>query len=246
MTEVAIITPIQDISNSLELMTEGFRSVLPAAVAPDKFIRVVKTAIQNSPGLVNADKSSLLSAAMKCAEDGLLPDGREAALVIFGGRAVYMPMVGGILKKIRNSGELVSINAQVVYENDLFSYYTDEKGEHLRHEPNFTTERGDPKITYAIAQTKDDGVYIEVMSEKQIQDVKSASRAKGSGPWASQFADEMRRKTAIRRLAKRLPMSTDAERVLHADDDEYDMKSYGDIKSPELEPTRLSALLGDA
>jgi hypothetical protein len=43
---------------------------------------------------------------VKLAQDGLLPDGREAAVVMFGNKAQAMPMIAGILKKVRQSGEV--------------------------------------------------------------------------------------------------------------------------------------------
>ena len=61
------------------------------------------------------------------------------------------------------------------------------------------------------------------MTEAQIQDVKNVSKAKDSGPWSGAFADEMRRKTVLRRLSKRLPMSTDLEQVITRDDEFYDL-----------------------
>jgi recombination protein RecT len=43
---------------------------------------------------------------VRLAQDGLLPDGREAAIVKFGNKAQAMPMIAGILKKIRQSGDV--------------------------------------------------------------------------------------------------------------------------------------------
>uniref|UniRef100_UPI00195373C4 recombinase RecT n=1 Tax=Klebsiella aerogenes TaxID=548 RepID=UPI00195373C4 len=46
---------------------------------------------------------------------GLLPDGREGAIVEFSGKAQWMPMIGGLRKKVRNSGEIATWEAHVVY-----------------------------------------------------------------------------------------------------------------------------------
>ncbi len=139
---------------------------------------------------------------MKAAADGLLPDGREAALVQFKDSVQYLPMVGGILKKIRNSGELSSITSQIVHKGDKFRYWVDGDGEHVEHEPLVFGERGEQIGVYALAKTKDGAVYIEVLTMAQIAAVKNVSRAK-DGPWSGPFATEMHRKTAIRRLSKR-------------------------------------------
>jgi recombination protein RecT len=216
-TEVAKIPEAAIVGKALEAMTPQLKASLPGHVSVEKFKRVAMTAIQNNPDLLQAERQSLYNSFARAAQDGLLPDNREAAIVTFGGRAQYMPMIGGILKKVRNSGELESITAQVVYQNDHFDYALGDD-EHITHKPLLTGDRGNPIISYAIAKTKDGGIYREVMTEAQVMAVKNVSRSKG-GPWSGPFADEMRRKTVLRRLSKRLPMSTDLEGVLEADDE---------------------------
>jgi recombination protein RecT len=228
------------LSDELAALKPEIEKVLPEHVTPDKFMRVVLTAISQTPQLYRADRRSLLTSCIKAAQDGLLPDGREAALVIFrtrdkvieNGKEVerwvdkvqYIPMVAGILKKIRNSGELLSLSSNVVYEKDTFRYWIDDAGEHITHEPNvLAADRGKLVAVYAVAKTNGGGVYIEVMSRGQIDQVRSVSRAKDNGPWKDWY-DEMARKTVIRRIAKRLPMSIDLEVVITRDDDLYDLQ----------------------
>jgi len=215
-TNVQTVPEAALVGRALEAMTPQFKAALPAHISVEKFKRVAMTAIQQNDKLLTANRQSLYNSFSRCAQDGLLPDGREAAIVMFGDKAQYMPMIAGILKKVRNSGELESISAHVVYENDHFDYALGDE-EHITHKPLLTGDRGRPIISYAIAKTKDDGVYREVMTEAQVQAVRQVSRAKDSGPWSGPFADEMRRKTVLRRLSKRLPMSTDLEGVLDAD-----------------------------
>src|SRR4051812_8607428 len=96
-------------------MLPHFKMSLPENVNPEKFVRVILTAVQNTPTLMNCDRQTLFGSAMKCAQDGLLPDGREAAFIPYGASVQYQPMVGGINKKIRNSKEIAFICADVVY-----------------------------------------------------------------------------------------------------------------------------------
>lgn len=218
------------LSEALEVLKPEIGKVLPSHVTPDKFMRVVMTSIAQSPDLRTADRRSLLTSCVKAATDGLVPDGREAALVIFmshGKKLVqYMPMIAGILKKVRQSGELKSLMSNVVYEEDKFRYWIDDSGEHILHEPNvLAANRGSFLACYAIAETKDGGIYTEVMSRTQVDQVRGVSRAK-NGPWKDWF-DEMARKTVVRRLSKRLPMSTDLEATITADDDLYDLNRGG-------------------
>ena len=55
--------------------------VLPEHITEEKFRRVAMTAINLTPALYKCDRKSLLGALLNAATDGLLPDGREAALV---------------------------------------------------------------------------------------------------------------------------------------------------------------------
>lgn len=244
------IAPIDSVRGALTQMQSQFKMALPANVTPEKFIRVTMTAIQNNPKLLDCTRQSLYSAAMKCAQDGLLPDGRQAALVPFKDKAgnsnvQYMPMTAGILQKVRNSGELASISPQVVFENDEFSFWVDEKGEHLLHRPKLTGERGEAKFAYAVAKTKDGSAYIEVMSADEIEQVRQVSRSKDTGPWRD-WPGEMWKKTVIRRLSKRLPMSTDLEEVIHRDDELYDVKKEDAVKevaAPKNKSSRLAAIV---
>ncbi|MPR62724.1 recombinase RecT [Ochrobactrum intermedium] len=205
---------------------------LPPHIPVERFMRVVMTAVSGNPDLMNADRRSLFESAMKAAQDGLLPDGRDGALVIFnakvkeGNKDVYikkvqwMPMVGGILKKIRNSGELLSLSAYVVYENDEFQYTLGDE-ETIVHRPCLDSNRGDAKLVYAIAKTKDGGIYREIMTLKDVEKVRAVSKTGKFGPWADWW-DEMAKKTVIRRLAKRLPMSSDLDDLIRRDDELYD------------------------
>lgn len=205
------------VRNDLQKMQDQFQAVLPPQIPVERFVRTAITAVGMQPELLRTDRRSLLGACMKAAQDGLLPDGREAALVIFKGRAQYLPMVAGLLKKARQSGQISSISAHVVYERDQFDYELGDN-EHILHKPLITGERGKPVAVYAIARTTDGGAYREVMSVAQVEKVRAVSRAsKPDSPW-NQWWDEMARKTVIRRLAKYLPSSTDLDQLLARED----------------------------
>lgn len=221
MTTSTELTPIEAMRGTLVKMQPEFQAALPPQIPVEKFIRTTLTAVQMNPELLGADRRSLLGACMKAAQDGLLLDGREAAPVIFrtkeGPKVQYMPMVGGILKKIRNSGELASISAHVVYSNDQFEYELGDN-ENIIHKPFLGEDRGKPIAVYAVAKTKDGAIYREVMSVADVDKVRQASRAKDAGPWV-QWWDEMAKKTVIRRMAKRLPSSADVDQVLASDNE---------------------------
>lgn len=235
MTEVPqeqrALSPIEAMRGTLVRMQPEFAAALPPQIPAEKFIRTAMTAVQMQPDLLNADRRSLMAACMKAAQDGLLPDGRESAFVIFRGKAgaqvQFMPMIGGLLKKLRNSGDLSSISANVVYERDEFTYELGDE-EFIKHKPYLGSERGKPIAVYAIAKLKDGSVMREVMSVDEVEKVRNVSRAKDSGPW-SQWWGEMARKTVLRRLMKRLPSSSDLDRVLESDNETYDLRQANPV-----------------
>lgn len=224
MTETKALTPAQELNKNLVGMKPQFKAALPAQIDADKFVRIAQTAIASNKALLDANRTSLYAACMKAAQDGLLPDGREAALVTFGQQVQYMPMIGGILKKIRNSGELATITSQIIHKNDTFEYYIDQDGEHFRHQPNFFGDRGDEIGAYALARTKDGAIYIEVMTAAEIEAVRKVSRSGNSGPWNGPFKLEMWKKTVTRRLSKRLPSSSDLDMTFKNDDEDYEFE----------------------
>lgn len=246
----ARIAPVDEVKQALVKMEGQFQAVLPTHIAPQKFIRVAQTAVMLRPELATADRRILWGELMKCATDGLVPDGREATINVYHSKGVgvpkYIPMVAGICKKARNSGEISTIDAQVVYENDSYEAWTDEKGAHFKH-VRARKDRGAPILTYAYAITKDGGFYFEEIDEIQMAAIERSSRAKDSSPWKGEFKDEMRRKSGLHRLGKyRLPNSADIEQVLHRDDDLYDLPKPGDeppMAAGSSRPTRLGKIV---
>ncbi len=255
MSNVMTNVSPNDLRATIQKMESEFLSALPPQIDVNKFVRTLMTTVQMNPELLEADRKSLLSSCMKAAQDGLLLDGREAALVTYNTRdkagnvwkmAQYMPMVGGILKKVRQSGELLTLSANVAHENDEFVYELGDE-ERIIHRPLMRGERGLPIAAYAIAKTKDGGIYRDVMTFDEIQNTRSRSRAKDKGPWVTDWS-EMAKKTVIRRLSKRLPMSTDLETTLRRDDDlmDYDTPAAPAIAPPRTAQSRVKTMLGIA
>lgn len=211
-TEVAIRHPLEVIAS--DEFKAKVANALPDRREVERFTRVALTALQITPDLmrpganasfdqIKAHQSSLLNSLLRCAQDGLLPDGREAALVMFGDTVQYMPMVTGLRKRAAEFG--ISIAAHVVHANDDFDY---ELGFEpvVRHKPpTLDKPRGNPIGAYAVATDSQGRKYLEVMSRGEIEKVRAVSRAKSSGPW-NQWWEEMARKTVARRLFKSLPL----------------------------------------
>lgn len=203
-----------------------FAPSLPSHITPERFQRVVATACNLNPQLLKANRLSLLNACAKAASDGLLPDGREGALVIFnskeGQKVQWMPMVAGIIKKARQSGEISVLDAQIVFENEIaqgrFTYKRVDGVPKIDHEPIIQGPRGPAVLVYSVVKFKDGSIDYEVLHADDVAKIRNVSRAKNAGPW-SDWTEEMWKKSAIRRHAKRLPISSELFDAISRDDE---------------------------
>lgn len=230
------IIPIEKINSSLSAMSKEFESVLPSHLSPEKFIRICRTAIGKTPELQACDLKSIVVAATLCAQDNLVPDGREAAFVVrsnkVNGQYVkqcsYMPMVQGVMKRLKQQGAITSIHCDCVYEKDKFHVALGENP-HITHEPDPFMPRGEFRGVYAIFKKEDEVIHREFMSLAEIEKVKeSSTSATGKypqySPW-TKFPDEMRRKTVIRRGAKYVILGDEMPAVLDRDNSDYDYEA---------------------
>lgn len=243
-TTTKMPSAIEVLRTDLQRMESQFAAALPAHIPVERFMRVVMTAIQNNPDLLQCARQSLFNACVRAAQDGLLPDGREGAIVAYELRsgaiaAQWMPMVAGLRKKARNSGELSDWMAEVVHEGDEFDY---QKGDNpfIFHRPAKTGGRTRPVThAYSIAIFKDGTKSREVMTVDEIEDIRKQYSRSRKGPWSDPVAyPEMCRKTVARLHSKQLPMSTDLDTLLRRDDDLY---RFDDAREQAKEIARPSA-----
>lgn len=234
----------------VEAMGPEFRKALPGHIPMERFVRTAQTAIQMTRNIDKVtDPRSLLAACTNAAQDGLILDGREAALVVdYKGEAQYRPMMRGLLKLAYNSGAIKTITVEVARENDTF-IYSPTREEPITHEIDLRKPRGEVFAVYALAYMKDGGVMHEVMSREDIEGIMERSdayRAFKAGkikstPWSTDWS-EMARKTVFRRLSKYLPSSTDRDdfqRAVERIDEDYDFDaSNGGPATPAATPTK--------
>lgn len=214
-------------------MQEQFAPMLPAHIPADRFARIVMNAVNREPKLLACTRKSLWNACMQAAEDGLLPDRREGAIVPFrlkdeGLTATWIPMVQGIRKKVRNSGMLSDFKQEVVYAGDIFEYMLGDEPR-IYHKPSDQQRGKNITHVYSIATFKDGTKSREVMPLAQVLQVGRKSRAFEDGPWQDPvFFQEMAKKTVAKLHAKQLPSDRDLDRVLRRDDALYQFEKHGE------------------
>lgn len=249
MSNERAVVPMEIVVRTLQApqMQGIIKQALPPNVTLDRFTRATLTAIQQNPSILEADRNSLYNAITRCAQDGLMPDGRQAAIVTFSTKvktpkgdvwvkkAQHMPMVEGIIYQLAKSG--ISAYAVSVYENDEFEAWNDENGQHVKHRPTKLGATRGPRIgAYATGKTKDGWVYVEVMDMDDLEVPKRATKQRDkdgnlTGPWKD-TPDRMEQKSCLHRLAKRIPSAA------LRDDDEFNESppSATDVPAPPSTP----------
>ena len=208
----------------IKAMEPAIKKALPSVITPERFTRMVLSALSSTPKLAECSPQSFLAAMMTAAQLGVEPN---TAL----GQAYLLPyrnhgqmecqfQLGykGLIDLAYRSGEVSVIQAHTVYENDVFEYELgmDPK---LRHVPA-KADRGEAVAYYAMFKTKDGGYGFEVMSVDDVQrHAQRYSKSYGSGisPWRSNF-DEMAKKTVLKRALKYAPLKSDFVRGVAQDE----------------------------
>jgi recombination protein RecT len=216
---------------------------LPKHMTADRLARIALTEVRKNPALAKCDQASFLGAIMQCAQLGLEPGGAlgHAYLLPFENRKKGITevqfIVGyrGMIDLSRRSGQIVSLSAQVAYENDDFAYKLGLTPD-IQHTPA-NAERGKMTHVYAVANLKGGGMQFEVMSVYDVNKIKAQSKASAFGPWVSHF-EEMAKKTVIRRLFKYLPVSIEVAQLVGNDE-------MVDVGLPQENPLTVDADTGE-
>jgi len=211
--------PMATIRDLMVQQKDQIALALPKHMNPDRLIRVSMTAIRKNPKLLNCTHTSLLGAIIQAAQLGLETDGAlgHAYLVPYKTECQLQIGYRGMIDIARRSGQIVSISARVIYENDHFEYGYG-LDERLEHVPNMD-DPGEAIGAYAVAKLQGGGYQFEVLSMKQLDEAKKSSPGarKPDSPWHNHW-DEMARKTAVRRLFKYLPVSVEIQRAVGLDE----------------------------
>lgn len=216
ITEQRAAKPVEVVRDALERLKPQLAMALPKHLTADRLVRVAMTAVQTTPKLLECDRTSFYRAIMTCAQLGLEPDGvlGQAYLVPFGKQVQFIPGYKGLLTLARNSGDVTSISAHEVCDNDMFEFDF-ASGDPPRHTFDIRKPRGDVIAFYAVARFKDGGLHWDMMTVADVKSIRDKSQGwisatkynkTAESPWGAHFI-EMGKKTVIRRIAKYLPLS---------------------------------------
>ncbi len=221
---VAVKTRAEEIKDFMLAQRPAFEDVLMKTISPERFTRIALSAFRNTPELMECSKASLLSALMNSAALGLEPNTPLglAYLIPFNSRdgkqVQFIIGYKGLIVLARRSGQIVTIHADVVRENDEYQAWHGSDA-HLRHVPYRKGERGEIVTFYAYAKLKDGGFQFVEMTPDDVEAIRARSKAGSFGPWKTDY-EAMALKTVLRKLCKLLPHSDALAHALNADEPE--------------------------
>lgn len=214
------------IKSYVKAMESGIKAALPSVMTPERFTRMVLTALSSTPELNDCTPQSFLGAMMSAAQLGLEPNTPlgQAYLIPYWNtkketrEAQFQIGYKGLIDLAYRSGEVELVQAQCVYANDAFvcRFGLEPKLEHIPADG----ERGELVKVYALFKTKSGGFGFEVMSVEDIKEHAkkySQSYSKSYSPWKTNF-EEMAKKTVLKKCLKYAPLKSDFARGITADE----------------------------
>lgn len=226
-------------SNIRDLMVSQKKEIamaIPKHLNADKLCRIALTTFRRNPKLLNCPIESLLGAVIRCGQLGFEPNDMmgNIYLIPFGNDVQVIIGYQGMIDLARRSGQLVSINARIVYDKEVFKleYGMDTT---LKHIPKPPAERGGKIGVYAVAKLKDGGTVFEWMWKEDVEKVKAMSKTAGyeNSVW-KKWEDAMWRKSVIRQLFKFLPKSVEIQNAIMAEET-TGKQEWDDIKGIDID-----------
>ena len=221
--QVQVTNEKKTMQQYIKAMEGEIKKALPSVITPERFTRMVLSALSTNPQLGACTPQSFLGAMMSAAQLGLEPNTPlgQAYLLPFKNHGVlevqFQIGYKGLIDLAYRSGEVEVIQSHVVYANDTF------KCEYglsptLSHVPA-DGDRGEPVKVYAVFKTKSGGYGFEVMSMEDVRrhaEKYSKAYASSFSPWKTNF-EEMAKKTVLKKVLKYAPLKSDFIRAVSED-----------------------------
>lgn len=206
--------PVRSNANLRTLISGRWKMIsalLPKHMTEDRFAALVMSAAGRDANVFNCTGESILNAIYQAASLGLEINSAtgEAYIIPFKTTATLVPGYKGLIKIAIRSGDVLAIEARLVYKDDVFAVHlgTDSR---IEHRYNVDVERNTANViaAYAVAKMANGATTFDVMNKPQLEAIRrrSPGARKTDSPWNSD-TEEMYRKTIVRRLCKYLPLS---------------------------------------
>ena len=231
MTEDKALTVRQkrasDIERAIEDRTSKLLEVMPKGMDANRFVRTTLTAVARDSALLECTPESLVLAIFEAAECGIEPTGSL-------GRGYLVPIkdhgvpkaefwIGypGLIELAMRSERVSKVWSRPVFKGDTFEVRYGTRDE-IIHDPQLGAEVKAAELThvYACVRYKDGAVDFEVLTKEQCDLVRARARGASSptSPWNTDYIEQCR-KTSIRKLGKRMPLTAESARAIQRDEE---------------------------
>lgn len=231
--EPLAVTQKKTMMQVIKSMEGEFKKALPSVITPERFTRMALTTISANPDIAACTPQSFAGALLQAAQLGLEPNTvlGQCYLIPYNNnvrgidgswqkikQVQFQVGYKGMIDLAYRSGEIESIQAHCVYENDKFEYAYGLEPK-LEHIPAMS-DRGRVIGAYAVFKTKSGGFGFEVMS---VDDITSHAQKfskcfdNKNTPWQTNF-EEMCKKTVLKKALKYAPLKSDFVKGVAADE----------------------------
>lgn len=230
-TNMAAAKPQRSVKDCIDAYKGEISRALPKVITPERFARMVATAVAQTPKIAECTPKSFIGAMLTAAQLGLEPNTPlgQAYLIPYmnnkKGVTECQFQIGykGLIDLAHRSGELKNLEAHIVYKNDEFEFEYGLEA-NLKHKPAMS-DRGEPIWVYAIYRLKSGGYGFEVMSWKDcLAHGRKYSKTFKNGPWQTN-PEDMAKKTMLKKVLKYAPMKSD---FVTADEQSYTIEDSDD------------------
>ena len=219
MSENIVMTREQTLKQVMSSITSRERVVRPmiedSGISWDVFKSNAIQLLRTRPDVLDCTVASIVNACIEAAHDGLRLDGKEATIgprsvkisnnpKRYEKQAIYIPMAHGMIQQIyrASEGKVKSLQVEVVYKNDQYQVSAGHNPQ-IIHFPVVDGEKGPIIGAYAIAEYAAGGYVTERLDAEDLAQIRG--KAEQDYIW-KEWPGEMSKKSAIRRIRKRLPI----------------------------------------
>jgi recombination protein RecT len=221
------------IALATELERPSVLDALPPSFNKARFVQNTVALVQDKEDLARYPQAKLVPVLLKGAYLGLDFFNGECYAIPYGQQLQFQPSYKGLTKLAKRFSRrpLNDIYSYIVHDGDEFESGVEDGHEYVQFKPKPFND-GAIVGAFAVAEYADGGIKVETMSKQQLDAVKRMSKAQGGTAWKF-FADEMYRKTVIRRLCKHIDLDMDAEaaRIMQMEDEPQKVETV-EVENP--------------
>lgn len=219
-----------------EMALPSVSDALPKDFNKARFVQNAVALMNENKDLAKYPQAKIVPGLLKGAYLGLDFFNKECYLIPYGQDLQFQVDYKGSIKLAKKYAvrPVDEIYARIVREGDEFSEEVRDNEPIINFKPK-PFNNGKIIGAFAVCQYKDGGSKVEVMSIEQLDAAKRMSKAQTGTAWKF-FAEEMYKKTVIRRLCKGIPIEMEnptQEALMH---DDTIIEAEGRVVEEEVNP----------